>query len=160
MFLVTGSFEAGTLGAWRAVNQASAVTVTVVTDPAQAKAGAHFMRFQTTQLGGSMAQDVRPPIFVRSVSVAGGTAYPTYAPVATSLLFSVWLKSAPGQANVEGTVVIWDLDPNIPAETGFNAGSQWVQFLVGLDKAATNVRAEIYLNTVNQWLDVDAASLV
>lgn len=159
MFLLTGNFEGG-LGAWRPVNYAANVTAVPINDPAAAKQGVQFMRFRTSIAGGSVAQDARIPVFVASVTVVNGVAYPTWGAVANSLQFSVWLRSAPGQANVQGVVALWDLNANVSTDTRFDVGGQWTQFSAGLDRAATFVRVEVYLNSVNQWVDVDAAVLV
>lgn len=159
MFLSTGNFESG-LGSWRPLNSAGSVTTSVISDVVDAKHGIQFMRFKTTTLGGSVAHDVRPPFFVRSVSVNNGQAYAVYGPVANSLQFSVWLRSAPGQGNVQGSVALWDLDANVANSTTFNIGPQWTQVSAGMDRASTFVRAEIYLYTINQWLDADAALLI
>jgi hypothetical protein len=161
MFLSTGNFDGG-LGAWRPVNYASAVTATVVNDPASAKQGSSFMRFQTSTAGGSVAHDVTIPRFVTSVYVPPGqSASVQYGVAAFALSFSVWLRSAPGQStNLSGTVALWDLDNNVATDTRFSIGNQWVQVTAGMDGPAPNVRAEIYLNTIGQWLDVDGAVLV
>jgi hypothetical protein len=167
MYLTTGDFENG-YGPWRPVNFAQAVTPTTVQNPARAKQGKAFMQFRTTQPGGSMAHDV---VVQYAVIDAHGVRF-----LAHALQFSVWLRSAAGRPNVQGAVAIWDLiyPARIPpktSSTAFNVGGQWTQVSVGFDLGLAdpvsgpgtytpNIRVEIYLQTINQDLDVDAAVLI
>jgi hypothetical protein len=153
MYLSTGSFEAG-LGSWRAVNNAGAVSATVVTDRNLALQGDSFMRVRTLVADGSVAHDFT--IF------SGSAAAPR------SLVFSVWLRAAPGAGPIAGVVALWDLGANRSTDTSFQVANQWMQVATTLDgvfqvdpsKYPITVRAEIYINTVGQSLDVDGASLV
>lgn len=151
MFLPTGNFERG-LGGWRAVNLADAVAVQTVDDRARAKQGTTFMRFQTTEPGGSMAHDTQVPTAI--LSERAGVLRVSYA-----LSFSVWLK-AEADEPLAGAIAIWDLTANEVSDTLFTVGQSWTQFTAGMDKPAYNVRVEIYLSTINQWLAVDGAVLV
>jgi hypothetical protein len=187
MYLTTCSFEDG-MGDWKPVNLPQAVAWDVIDDPANAKQGRKFMRVSTTQVGGSVAHDVR---------IAGTLVWELYREtpaspvtravidVVRSLQFSVWLRSANRQRTVQGSVAIWDLvavgdlvaakkDPVAAARLmPFNVGGQWTQVSVGYDRitpktygpantgpAPANVRVEIYLDTLNRGLDVDAAVLI
>ncbi len=161
MFLANGSFEAG-LGGWRPVNFAAAVSATVIDDSTQAKQGNKFMRVQTSTSEGSIAQDVGIPLYVTSATYSSTTetVHTTAALAARSLCFSVWLRAAPGQGPIRGVVALWDLGRNASVSTAFEVGNQWTQVAVTLDASAQQVRAEIYLMTANQSLDVDGALLV
>jgi hypothetical protein len=138
------------------------VSATVIDDSTQAKQGNKFMRVRTSTSQGSIAQDVRIPVYVTSATYLPATEQvaTTFALAARSLCFSVWLRAAPGQGPIQGVVALWDLGRNASVSTTFEVGNQWTQAAVTLDAAAPQVRAEIYLMTTNQSLDVDGALLV
>lgn len=161
MFLANGSFEAGLTG-WRPLNAAAAVSATVIDDSTQAKQGDKFMRVRTSTSQGSIAQDVGIPVYVSDVTYNPRTeaVQPTFTLAARSLCFSVWLRAAPGQGPIRGAVALWDLGRTASVSTNFEVANQWTQVAVTLDGGAQQVRAEIYLTTTNQSLDVDGALLV
>lgn len=179
MFLTTGDFENG-LGSWRKFNYPLAVTATTVAGPAP-KQGKSFMRVRTTQAGGSVAHDVVVAGYLVHLvgDGGGGGLLVRSVPVANSLNFSVWLRSA-GGSGVRGSLAIWDLtDSSTPRTrnrlTPFNVGGQWTQVSVAWDDIGLNlvafddterrdpiptIRVEIYVDTINRDLDVDAAVLI
>ncbi|MER7244646.1 hypothetical protein [Kribbella sp. NPDC000426] len=95
-----------------------------------------------------------------------------------SLQFSVWLRSRSRRRHVKGVAAIWNLyaDPPQNRTTEFSVGPEWTQVSVGWEDAPVpylqtdsptppfewnpNFRVELYLKTINQDLDVDAAVMI
>jgi hypothetical protein len=151
MFLSTGNFENG-LGAWGPLNRAESVSAIVVNNQAEAKQGSSFMRFRTAVSGGSVAHDTQVPTAILHEQQG-------IVRIASSLSFSVWLRSSSG-APATGAVAIWDLSTDTASDTRFQVEQVWSQFTVGMDRPAYRVRVEIYLDQIEQWLDVDGAVLI
>jgi hypothetical protein len=132
---------------WYRNNLARVVNEQVYDIPARAHSGAWFLETNTSQTGGSMAQDVQ------QTPVAGD-----------SYNASVWLRS-PGGEPFSVCVVIWALGTmNVPGQTCTTVGAAWQQVSASLDPpqaagAYSKLRLEVYENTPGLNLDIDDASL-
>jgi hypothetical protein len=145
--LLNPSFE-GESGDWQPMNQADAVTLQWMSDPAQAKDGSGFLRISTAQRDGSLAQDVILPW-------SNGRSYTCQA----------WVRAAPGgAATVDGALALWALGGQ-SAEVNsaeFTAGPDWTLVQVTLpvqQSGHQTLRAELYLHSTDMELDVDATAL-
>lgn len=150
MFLRNGNFEQGASPWWRPVNNASAVSLTTIPDRARAKTGTRFLRMRTTTAGGSVAQDI---------------SIPGLFSVHPSLALTAWLRAAVPFSSgiVQGSLFLWAIGPNqYYGDTSFSVSTEWTQVCAILDLQDTRatVRAEIYLQSVNQDLEVDGVTLV
>jgi surface antigen len=132
---------------WYRNNLAQAVNEQVYSDPSRAHDGSWFLETNTSQAGGSIAQDVEQ------------------APVAGHEYdFSVWLRS-PGGQPFSVCVVVWALGTNnTPGQTCTTVGGAWQQVTATLVPPQiggqyTKLRAEVYENASGVNLDVDTASL-
>lgn len=119
------------------------------------------MRVATGASQGSVAHDVQIPAYVVAVgSVVNGQVPVSRTLAARSLQFSVWLRAAPGHGPIGGTVAIWDLAADASESTAFQVEEVWTQLFVGMDRAVSSVRVEIYLETLNRYLYIDGATLI
>lgn len=147
MTVISNSTFASGQAPWRPVNNASVVTVGVVTD-GTARAGASFLRASTTQPGGSVAID---------------TAQSNLIPINAYVL--AWVRAPQGP--VQGTLTIWELGQS-PAQNlahpdrPFSVyGDEWIMIESALDcvpsgaSSSVSFRVEFYINTVGQPLDID-----
>lgn len=135
--------------------------------PGRVEGASTFMRVRTAQENGSVAHDVVVHTAIVDVDGLQGVRV-----LSNSLQFSAWLRSAAPQATVEGVLAIWNLQlvqAVSPGTTHFVVGDQWTHVSVGFEDELgiladrpyqPNVRVEIYLRTVDQDLDVDAAVLI
>jgi hypothetical protein len=69
-------------------------------------------------------------------------------------------REAPTGTSQRFQVALWDLAADRVNYTEFNVGPTWTEVTVGMDNPGSRIRAEIYLNTIEQWLDVDGVVLV
>jgi hypothetical protein len=109
--------------------------------------GQHAYQVRTARPEGSMAQDT-----------------PQIPLVGTTYTFVAWLRAGPGEDPVGGNLVLWALrGRERRAQTAFKVGRSWTRVEVSLDVAEyghSALRAEIYLHTVDAWLEVDATRVV
>ncbi len=148
--LQNASFESSSAG-WRANNLASAVNLqqygsSHYPPPFACYDGYGFLEMNTSQAGGSVAQDV-------TIAPQPGQSYS----------FSVWLRAAPGVNSVSGSVALWGLGGTQEnGSTSFTVGQEWTLVTAPLDvqnPGHTSLRAEIYMQTTGANFDADGATL-
>lgn len=138
-------FELESAAAWRPVNSAHHVRMSrVETDAID---GVRALEVMTTAVGGSVAQDT------------------TRAPVTgTTYTFSAWLRAGSAGSSVAGNVALWALGGDETfVYTGFQVGSEWTKVEASLyvrDHGHSSLRAELYVETVDAALQIDATSLM
>ena len=149
--LQNASFESSSAG-WRANNLASAVNLqqygsSHYPPPFACYDGYGFLEMNTSQAGGSVAQDV-------TIAPQPGQSYS----------FSVWLRAAPGVNSVSGSVALWGLGGTQEnGSTSFTVGQEWTLVTAPLDvqnPGHTSLRAEIYMQTTGANFDADGAQLI
>jgi beta-lactam-binding protein with PASTA domain len=139
------SFESGTTDGWDAVNLAQSVNHSVYGNSSVAQDGYWYMEMNTSQGGGSVAQDsLNRPYW-------GG-----------SYTFTLWLRSPDGTP-FSGRLQLWGLDGFQEAGyTDFTVGPGWSYVTATLTPQYSNhtfLRAEIYMFTTGHNLDIDNAQL-
>ena len=146
--LQNASFESSSAG-WRANNLASAVNLQQYKSshypaPFSSYVGSGFLEMNTSQPGGSVAQDV-------TISTQPGQSFS----------FSVWLRAAPGQNPVSGSVALWGLGGTQEnGSTNFTVGQAWTLVTAAVDvqnSGHTSLRAEIYMTTTGANFDACGA---
>ena len=149
--LQNASFESSSAG-WRANNLASAVNLQQYKSshypaPFSSYVGSGFLEMNTSQPGGSVAQDV-------TISTQPGQSFS----------FSVWLRAAPGQNPVSGSVALWGLGGTQEnGSTNFTVGQAWTLVTAAVDvqnSGHTSLRAEIYMTTTGANFDACGAQLI
>ncbi len=139
-------FESG-LTHWFRNNNGESVDPTVVKDNGGhiVRSGTHYLKFKTSILHGSMAQDI-------TVTMPSVTAL-------------AYLRAE--STDVSGRLTIWDLDasdsdPHKNNSTPFKGvGQNWTQIIaiLGLNTHANrHVRIELYLDTADANLFVDCVA--
>jgi surface antigen len=135
---------------WFRNNLAAGVNEQVYSDTGRAHGGSWFFETNTKQRGGSIAQDL------------------PYAPgPGDRYEFSIWLRSASGQA-YSACPTIWALGtPNTPAQQCATVGGTWQQVTTTLAiphgtpaGQYSKLRVEVYEGTPALNLDLDDASLI
>lgn len=121
----------------------NAVSVSVDTNSNIARSGDKFLRFRTSQDGGSIAQDFLHP--------DGGTN-----PSVSAFAF---VRSG-GPTRVTGSFTLWDLDTGRNISTPINVGRNWVLLIntLGMPGGQGPCRIEFYLGTVNVDLLLDSVN--
>jgi hypothetical protein len=153
--LADRSFEAGSVCdqpgcAWRRFDPPGGTTnrsrLTCCNPP---YSGSWFLRFSSTQPGGSMYQDI-------------GGIYPS---AGDSYVFSLWMRSPGFNQCVLATLRLWGLGggTNEPDATHLNVCSpNWTNVRVPLDAQSSNtfLRAQIYVEEKNKNLDIDYGEVI
>lgn len=147
--MIGASFENGASG-FRPYNLSANVTQIVVSD-GTAYSGSSFLRAITTETAGSVAKD-----FAYDPNI-----YPESYPQTGSVGVIAWVRSAPGQGSFSGALAIWQLDKNISSATRFSVGNQWTLLTNLLETVETplTIRVEFYMNSVNEFLDIDSVMI-
>jgi len=148
--LKNASFESSSAG-WRANNLAGSVNLQQYNPgvgPGYAHDGSGYLEMNTSQAGGSVAQDI-------SIPPQQGQSY----------TFSVWLRASPSATSqISGTVTLWGLGGTQEnGGTNFTVGQAWTLVTAPLDvqnSGHSALRAEIYMDTTGQNLDADGAKLL
>jgi hypothetical protein len=149
--LLASNFERS-VGGWRPVNLAPAVTLTRVSD-GTAYSGGAFLRAATTTPGGSAAHDLNA---LRRIPGTNDFA------ADSDIAVWAWVRTASGGPNMNATLTIWQLgvDPNDPANrpsTAFAVNNTWtlISNSISLTAGSFDLRVEFYLGTLGTALDID-----
>ena len=148
--LQNASFESSAVG-WFKNNLANAVNMAQYNPGPHGAGYAHdgsgFLEMNTSQPGGSVAQNVA-----------------CYPQPEGSYSFSVWLRVPPNSPDVSGSVVLWGLGgTEEKGSTSFTVGEQWTLVTATLDiqqPGHNSLRGEIYMETTGANLDADACTTV
>jgi hypothetical protein len=140
--LMNPDFETGQ-EPWDRQNMPGAVDLEVITDKNVARTGSKYLQFRTAEANGSIAQ----------------TTPPVTAPRSVTAIAYVRAKDA----NVSGSLAIWDLDASISTSAPFTAvGQTWTQVVVmlGMKSRGANhkIRIELYQDKPNLYLYVDSVN--
>lgn len=141
------SFEGGSFSGWKAGN--GPINYAVYQSPTSIYTsydGSFFAASNTATVGASLVQDV-------SIRPAAGDTYTA----------EVWLRSSDSSVPFSGTFALWALGGQAEATSvPFTVGPDWTKFTLTLpitqDKHSS-FRFEIYMDTVNATLFVDAAAI-
>jgi hypothetical protein len=134
-------FEAGQSPApWDRQHMPDAVDLEVITDKSIARTGSNYLQFRTAVANGSISQDIT-----------------VTAPSVTALAY---VRAR--DANVTGSLAIWDLGANVTISAPFAVGQAWTQVVVmlGMKSTGTNrpVRIELYQDKPDLYLCVDSVA--
>src|SRR5690349_14402915 len=103
--------------------------------------------FSVSKKNGSVAQDT--------------SARPV---VGTTYLSEAWVRCASAQGTVSGSLAIWGLGATgETVSTAFTVGHAWTRVQTSLhiqNDGHSGLRAEIYLQTINSAVQVDATRLI
>lgn len=141
-FLKNPDFEAGQAPApWDRQNKPDAVDLEVVTDRSVARTGSNYLQFRTAVANGSIAQDIT-----------------VTAPPSVTAIAYVRAKDA----NVTGSLAIWDIDASVSISAPFTVVQTWTQVVVMLGMKSTGanhkIRVELYQDNPNLYLYVDSVN--
>jgi hypothetical protein len=118
----------------------------VIDNPAVAHEGSYYLDANVAYPGPSISQDVA------AATIAG-----------TSYTATVWMRAAIPNSTFNGDLALWGLGGTQEiAMTPFSVGSTWtpVQVTLSTSYVHTDVRLEIYMNTVANDLYMDEASIL
>ena len=142
--LDSSSFE-GSLNGWAYPNGALARQIAGPTS--DAKSGQYFVSLYTPTPGRSFAQDVRVSAQQRQ-----------------SFTGTIWVKSGTVGKTYSGSLVVWGLGGTTEAAVQpFTVGETWTQVTTTLTVANTGhttIRLEVYLQSTDALLSMDATSLL
>jgi hypothetical protein len=131
-------FETGQ-APWDRNNMPGGIDLEVIPDKRVARSGLNFLQFRTAESNGSIAQ---------SITVT--------APPSVTAIAYVRAKDA----NVSGSLAIWDIDANVTSSVPFTVGPTWTQVVVMLGMTSTGanhrIRIELYLEDTDLYLYVDS----
>ena len=148
--LTNASFEKA--GAWTTLAPAAGGIVDMATyqDASRAVEATGYGEMDTQYSGGSVYQDI---------AIASTDALST-------VTFSIWLRS-PSGVPVAGQVTLWGLGGTPTAfHHPFTVGAEWTLVSttmthgVGAASDHSSMRAQVYLDTIHQLIDLDGAQLV